>query len=113
MSTLNADAYLLPKYATRTQRGAAQNKIDGPPRTLTESPTHLSPTIRLFFFLTFFLSTFLGVSRQGQGEFSKNTIKMFLQKVHVETFFKNFDKKIRWQFFLDFFCFIAFSGVSR
>jgi hypothetical protein len=33
-----------------------------------------------------------------------NPIKIFLQKVHVE--------KFRCQFFLDFFCFIAVSGVS-
>jgi hypothetical protein len=33
--------------------------------------------------LTFFLSTFLGVFRQGEF---KNTIKIFLQKVHVENF---------------------------
>jgi hypothetical protein len=60
--------------------------------------------------LAFFFSTFLGVSRQGEF---KNTIKIFLQKVHVENFSQNFDKKSRWQFFLDFFCFIAFSGVSQ
>jgi hypothetical protein len=84
-------------------------KMDGPPRTLTKSQTH-PPTIRLFFSLDFFFSTFLGVSRQGEF---KNTIKIFLQKVHVENFFQNFDKKFRCQFFLDFFCFIAFSGVSQ
>jgi hypothetical protein len=39
--------------------------------------------------LDFFLSTFLGVSRQGEF---KNTIKIFLQKVHVENFFQNFDQ---------------------
>jgi hypothetical protein len=39
----------------------------------------------------------LGVSRQGEF---KNTINIFLQK-------------FRCQFFLDFFCFIAFSGVSQ
>jgi hypothetical protein len=60
--------------------------------------------------LTFSFSTFLGVSRQGEF---KNTIQIFLQKVHVENFFQNIDKKIRCQFFLDFFCFIAFSGVSQ
>ena len=52
----------------------------------------------------------MGVSRQGEF---KNTIKIFLQKVHVENFFQNFDKNFRCQFFLDFFCFIAFSGVSQ
>jgi hypothetical protein len=31
----------------------------------------------------------MGVSRQGEF---KNTIKIFLQKVHVENFFQNFDK---------------------
>jgi hypothetical protein len=42
----------------------------------------------------------LGVSRQGEF---KNTTKMFLQKVHVEDFSQNFDKKFRCQCFLDFF----------
>jgi hypothetical protein len=42
----------------------------------------------------------LGVSRQGEF---KNTIKIFLQKVHVENVFLNFDQKNRCQFFLDFF----------
>jgi hypothetical protein len=32
----------------------------------------------------------LGVSRQGEF---KNTIQIFLQKVHVENFFQNFDQK--------------------
>jgi hypothetical protein len=90
-------------------RGAAQKKIDGPPRAFTKSQTH-PPTPPTFFFLAFFFSAFLGVSRQGEF---KNTIKIFLQKVHVENFSKNFDKKFRCQFFLDFFCFIAFSGVSQ
>jgi hypothetical protein len=39
--------------------------------------------------LAFFLSTFLGVSRQGEF---KNTIKIFWQKVRVENFPQNFDK---------------------
>jgi hypothetical protein len=90
-------------------RGAGKKKIDGPPRILTKSQTR-PPTIRLFFFLDFFLSTFLGVSRQGKF---KNTITIFLQKVHVENVFQNFDKIFRCQFSLDFLCFIAFSGVSQ
>jgi hypothetical protein len=57
-----------------------------------------------------FFSTFLGVSRQGEFE---NTITIFWQKIRVENFFQNFDKTIRCQFFLDFFCFIAFSGVFQ
>jgi hypothetical protein len=65
------------------ERGAGKKKIDGPPRTSD-----------------FFFSTFLGVSRQGEF---KNTIKIFLQKVHVENFSQNFDQKFRCQFFLDFF----------
>jgi hypothetical protein len=83
-----------------------QKKIDGRPRTFAKSQTH-PPTIRLFFPLTFCFSTFLGVSRQGEF---KNTVKTFLQEVHVE---KNpkIRQKFRCQFFLDFFCFIAFSGV--
>jgi hypothetical protein len=80
-------AELLPRTAGMCLADARgrQKKIDGPPRTLTTSPTHPS-TIRLFF------STFLGVSRQGEF---KNTIKIFLQKVHVENFFQNFGKKNR------------------
>jgi hypothetical protein len=62
-------------------RGAAQKKIDGPPRTLTKSPTH-PPTIRLS---------------------PKNTIKMFLQKVHVENFSQNFDKNFDDSFSSTFF----------
>jgi hypothetical protein len=69
-------------------RGAAKKKIDGPPRPFAKSQTH-PPTIRLFFFLTFFFSTFLGVSRRGEF---KNTTKIFWQKVRVENFSQNFDK---------------------
>ena len=57
-----------------------------------------------------FFSTFLGVSRQGEFE---NTITIFWQKIRVANFFQNFDKTFRCQFFLDFFCFIAFSGVFQ
>jgi hypothetical protein len=71
----------------RLPRGAAKKKIDGPPRTFAKSQTH--PPFD-FFFLDFFFSTFLGVSRQGEF---KNTIKIFWQKVRVENFFQNFDKK--------------------
>jgi hypothetical protein len=93
---------------------ARQKKIDGPPRTFAKSQNH-PPTIRLFFFLTFFFSTFLGISRQGEF---KNTIKIFLQKVHVENFFQNFDKKNRCQFsqlplfYRVFGCFLAM-GVQK
>jgi hypothetical protein len=87
-------------------RGAAKKKIDGPPRAFTKSQTH-PPTPPTFFFLAFFFSTFLGVSRQGEF---KNTIKMFLQKVHVENFSQNFDNKFRCQFFLDFFLFYRVFG---
>jgi hypothetical protein len=52
------------------------------------------------FFLIFFFSTFLGVSRQGEF---KNTIKMFLQKVHVENFSQKNRQKFRCKFFLEFF----------
>jgi hypothetical protein len=91
------------------ERGAAQKKIDGPPRTFAKSQTH-PPTIRTFFFLELCFSTFLGVSRQGE---LKNTTKMFLQKVHVENFSKNFDKNFDVSFSSTFFCFIAFSGVFQ
>jgi hypothetical protein len=87
-------------------RGAAKKKIDGPPRAFTKSQTH-PPTPPTFFFMTFFFSTFLGVSRQGEF---KNTIQMFLEKVHVENVFQNFDKNFRCQFFLDFFLFYRVLG---
>jgi hypothetical protein len=62
------------------QRGRSTSKEasrSGYPST----PSSNQPQI---FFLIFF-STFLGVSRQGEF---KNTIKIFLQKVHVENFFR-------------------------
>jgi hypothetical protein len=40
-------------------------------------------------------------------------MKIFLQIVHVENFFQNFDKVFSMSVFLDFFCFITFSGVSQ
>jgi hypothetical protein len=83
-------------------RGAAKKKIDGPTRAFTKSQTH-PPTPPTFFFLAFFFSTFLGVSRQGEF---KNTIKIFLQKVHVKTFpkilTKNFDVSFSSTFFVLF-----------
>jgi hypothetical protein len=45
------------------------------PRAFAKSQTH-PPTIRLFFSLTFFWGTFLGVSRQGEF---KNTTQTLLQ----------------------------------
>jgi hypothetical protein len=80
-------------------RGAAKKKIDGPPRAFAKSQTH-PPTIRLFFFLTFFFSTFLGVSRRGEF---KNTIKIFWQKVRVENLSQNFDKNFDVSFSSTFF----------
>jgi hypothetical protein len=87
-------------------RGAGKIQIDGPPRTFAKSQTH-PPTIRLFFSLTFFFSTFLGVSRQGEF---KNTIKICLQKVHVKTYFQNFDKKFDVSFSSNFFLFYRVFG---
>jgi hypothetical protein len=54
----------------------------------------------------------LGVSRQGEF---KNTIKIFLQKVHVENFFQNFDKNFDDSFPSTFFVFGRFSmrGVQK
>jgi hypothetical protein len=49
----------------------------------------------------------LGVSRQGEF---KNTIKIFLQKVHVENFFQNFDKKFGVSFSSTFFLFYRVFG---
>jgi hypothetical protein len=88
--------------------GPAKKKRRTPPVHLLNPKLTHPPSD--FFFLDFFFSTFLGVSRQGEF---KNTIKIFLQKVHVENFFRKFDKKCRCQFFLDFFGFITFSGVPQ
>jgi hypothetical protein len=52
----------------------------------------------------------LGVFRQGEF---KNTINFLLQKVHVETKIKNFDKNFDVSFSSIFFGFIAFSGVFQ
>jgi hypothetical protein len=81
----------------------------GPPRVFAKSQTH-PPTSRLFF-LGIFLSTFSGVSRQGEF---KNTMQMFMSKT--------FPKKtisFLCQFLLDFFlfyrgfgCFLAM-GVQK
>jgi hypothetical protein len=60
-------------------------------------PTH--PPSELFFPWLFF-GAFLGVSRQGEF---KNTIKIFLQKVHVENFPQNFDKNFDVSFSSTFF----------
>jgi hypothetical protein len=89
----------------RSDGGRCRHKMspEGPakknrrtPRKFTKSQTY-PPTIRPFFPLTFFFSTFLGVSRQGEF---KNAIKMFSQKVHIENFSQNFDKHFRCQFSL-------------
>jgi hypothetical protein len=61
--------------------GGRQKKIDGPPPYIcwiSDPPTR-HPT---FFSWLFFLVRFLGVSRQGEF---KNTIKIFWQKVRVES----------------------------
>jgi hypothetical protein len=79
-----------------------------------KSQTH-PPTIRLLFFLTFFFSTFLGVSRQGEF---KNTIQIFWQKVRVENFPQNFDKNFDVSFSSTFFVLSHFrvffsDGISK
>jgi hypothetical protein len=73
------------------------------------SQTH-PPTSRLFFPLAIFFSSFSGVYRQEEF---KNTTNTLLQKVHVEKQFQKNPQKFRSQFFLDFFLFIAVSGVSQ
>ena len=88
----------VPELMCTEPRGR-QKKIDGPPSAFAKSQTH-PPTIRHFFFLTFFFSTFLGVSRQGEF---KNTIKIFWQKVRVENFSQNFDKNFDVSFSSTFF----------
>jgi hypothetical protein len=75
-------------------------KKNAPPRAFAKSQTH-PPTSRLFFLLGFVFSTFLGVSRQGEF---KNTIQIFLQKVHVESFSQKNRQAFRCQFSHDFFC---------
>jgi hypothetical protein len=97
----------------REFRGAGKKKIDGPPRAFAKSQTH--PTTIRHFFSWFFFRTFLGVSRQGEF---KNTIQIFLQKVHVEKYFQYFDKKIDVSFSSTFFvlsCFRVFfsDGSSK
>jgi hypothetical protein len=91
------------------KRGAGK-KNRRPPRTFPKSPRPTPPPSDFFPPCLFFFSTFLGVSRQGAF---KNTIKIFLQKVHVENFSQNFDKNFDVSFSSTFFCFIAFSGVSQ
>jgi hypothetical protein len=71
---------------------------------MSDPATH-HPT---FFSCFFFFSTLLGVSRQGEF---KNTIKIFLQKVHVENFFQNFDQNFDVSFSSTSFCIIAFSSA--
>jgi hypothetical protein len=93
-----------PSSLVSSSEGPAK-KIDGPPRTFAKSETH-PPTIRVFF-LDFFKSTFLGVSRQGEF---KNTTKTFLQKVHVKSFSEKNRQNFRCQFFLDFFLFYRVFG---
>jgi hypothetical protein len=74
-----------------------QKKIDGPPvHLLNPRPTHPPSD----FFLDFFFSALLGVSRQGEF---KNTIQMFWQKVRVKNFPQNFDKKFDVRFSSTFF----------
>jgi hypothetical protein len=66
-------------------RGASwgpPKQIDGPPRTFAKSQTHPPAD--------FFSKYVFGVSRQGAF---KSAIKIFLQKVHVETFPKTTDRK--------------------
>jgi hypothetical protein len=81
-------------------------EIDGPPRIFAKSQTH-PPTTRLLFFLDFFFSKFLGVSRQGEF---KNTITIFLQKVHVENFFQSFNNKKSMSVFSQLFLFYRVFG---
>jgi hypothetical protein len=76
---------LLPPRMSR-EGPPKQKSTDPPVHLLNLRPTHPPSD---FFFLGFFLITFLGVSRQGEF---KNTIKMFWQKVRVENNFQNFDQ---------------------
>ena len=89
-------------------RGAAKTKSTDPPVHLLNLRPTRPPSD--FFFLTFFFSAFLGVSRQG--EFKKHHTNI-LAKSPCRKLFPKFRQKFRCQFFLDFFCFIAFSGVFQ
>jgi hypothetical protein len=95
-------------------RGAAKRKRRPPPVKL---PNPNPPTRHPTYFSWLFFSTFLGVSRQGEF---KNTIKLFVQKVHVENFSQNQNnrQKIQCQFSSTFFvlsCFRVFlsDGVQK
>jgi hypothetical protein len=78
------DGGLCSLRVLQRMRGAAKKNRRTPPRAFAKSRTR-PPTIRLFL-PCFLLIRFSGVSRQGEF---KNTMQMFLQKVHVESFSQN------------------------
>jgi hypothetical protein len=79
-------------------RGAAKTKWTDPPvHLLNLRPTHPPAD---FIFFGFFISTFLGVSRQGEFKYTTN---IFWQKVRVENFFQSFDKNFDVSFSSTFF----------
>jgi hypothetical protein len=93
--------------------------VEGPPkknrrtpRTLTKSPTH-PPTIRLFFFLDFFLVRFWAFLGKGS---SKTPQKYFCKKSMSKTFSKistkNFDDSFSSTFFLFYRVFGCFSAMG-
>jgi hypothetical protein len=93
-------------------RGAGQKKSTDPPVNLLSinpRPTHPPPS-GLFSPLAFLLVRFWAFLGKGS---SKTPYKYFLQKVDVdvENFFQKNRQKFRSVF--DFFCFVAFSGVSQ
>jgi hypothetical protein len=93
-----APAAQAPANAERTStRGRKKKSTDPPVHLQNCRPTH-QPSELLF--LVFFWGTCLGVSRQGEF---KNTINIFLQKVHVENFFQNFDQNFDVSFSSTFF----------
>jgi hypothetical protein len=85
-------------------------KIDGPPRAPAKSQTH-PPTIRFFSPLTSFLVRFWAFL--GNWGVKKRHGNVFAKSLHVENFSQRNRQKFRCQFFLDFFWFLAFSGVSH
>jgi hypothetical protein len=94
--------------------GCRGGGLEGPPKTNRRTPrvfaksqTYL-PNHLPTFFIDFFYYVF---GRFSAREF-KNTIQIFLQKVHVENFSQTNRQKNRCQFSLVF-CFVAFSGLSQ
>jgi hypothetical protein len=87
-----------------------QKKIYGPPRAFAKYQTH-PPIIRHSFSLTFLLVRFWAFIGKGNSKTPQN---FFCRKKPMSKNFPNkIDKNFDVSFSSTFFCFIAFSGVSR